>query len=1042
MPARPASALPAGEGHPANPGQGDGFIIATPPVAGLQIRLLGPPRVTWEGRHLDIPRQQARALLFRLAATSQPIPREHLSFLFWPDIPEAVASRRLTRLLTHLRRALPVPGILSVEQKLFGLDPRSVWSDVWAFAKYSSIHQQNGSVDSLRSAADLYRGSFLAGFTLLDCGEFEAWILQQRSTFERLYLEALEILIEERAAAGAHSEAIQYARRYLEIDDLAETVHRRLIELYALVGDRSAALQQYERCAVVLERELGVSPLPETQAAYQAVLRGELAAWQPILPPAWTTLPSLHAPLVGRDEALSQLGLALARVRSGHGQMVLIAGEPGIGKSRLLQEFAAICQDQARVVVGSGHEAAKGLPYGPLLEALQPYASGLFRLAPAIEKPLAHLWPEQASFAAYALAAARVEPHQEQGLFFHALADAILRLAHQQPPLILCLDDLHWADETTLRWLGYVSRRLIAAPILVVATYRSEEASAVAALRTQLARLGALQEIRLEGLRQADVLHLIRSLSGQSSGAERFSQRLHRETGGNPFFVLETLRTMFEAGVLWQHETGWSTELDETTEDYRELPLPDTVHQAIQERLGRMSLQAGQVLEAGAILGHQFDLDLIYSTSGRSEDEVVEALEMLLGRQILSAQGSLYRFNHDLMRTAVLLDLSYGRRRLLHRRAAEALAVQRPGDLPALVRHFEGAEDPHRAAMYALRAGQNARIAFGYVEARAWLDRALVLLDLEAVHLFEPEAISANRRLRFHVLDERGWAHRLVGDMVAYARDSKEAAGLARSLQDPHLLAQVSWREARAQRWYCRYAGAVGSADLGLHASRQIQDVYLEALCLREIGLAARETGDYGRAQTALEQALDLFVSQGEVVYELHVLGNLSTLWCVQGEQRRAMALAQRALARCHELDLQLERRLPLGDMGAAAVVQGDAALARQCLLESLDIARRVSDRTQEILCLGHLGWLAMQQQMPAQALERLAAALDVAVRIDSRAEQSWLHLGLAQAHRLANQPDQALTYAQRASELAQAYGRLPDQALAQRLVADLSTCT
>jgi tetratricopeptide (TPR) repeat protein len=188
-----------------------------------------------------------------------------------------------------------------------------------------------------------------------------------------------------------------------------------------------------------------------------------------------------------------------------------------------------------------------------------------------------------------------------------------------------------------------------------------------------------------------------------------------------------------------------------------------------------------------------------------------------------------------------------------------------------------------------------------------------------------------------------------------------------------------------------------------------------------------------------LEQALELFVGQGEVVYELHALGNLSTLWCVQGEYEQAMTLAQRALARCDELDLHLERRLPLGDMGAAAIGQGHAAFAHQCLLESLEIACRVSDRTQEILCLGHLGWLSVQQGLADRALERLTAALDLAEGIDSRTEQSWLHLGLARAHRLANWPNEALAHAQRASDLAAAHGRLPDQSVAQRLLADLA---
>ncbi len=1031
-----ATALPARPLRPAHSGRGKKPAAPIPGDAGLQVHLLGPPQVTWEGRPLDIPRLQTRALLFRLAAAPHGVPRGQLCFLFWPDIPEASASRRLTRLVTHLRRALPAPGVVLARPDSVGLDPGCAGSDVLAFLDFTGASAPAGRLGRLPGAVGRYHGPLRGGGGRPGVPALEAGARGQPAAQGRADLEALRALIEERANAGELVAAIDLAQRYLDTDPLAEGVHRRLIELYALAGDRSAALQQYERCAVALERELGVDPLPETRAVYEALLHGVPAARAP--PAAWTTLPSLHAPLVGRDEALRHLEHALARARSGCGQIVLISGEAGIGKSRLLQEFASAWQGRVRVLVGSGREAGQDLPYGLLLEALQPCAADLIRVMPAIERPLSTLLPGLSP----SRTALRAAPHlerQQQGPFFRTVAEAMVRLAGQQPPLILCLDDLHWADATTLRWLAYFSRQIPAAPVLAVGTCRSEEASTLATLRAHAMRGGAFQEIHLQGLSQADVLCLIRSLSGQSRGAELLCQRLHRETGGNPYFVLETVRALFEAGTLWQDRTGWNTPIDEATEDYQDLPLPDTLRQAIHERLGRLTAQARQVLEAGAILGYQFDLDAVVPTSGRSEGEVVEALETLLDRQILTAQGRQVHFNHELMRTTVLLDLSYGRRRLLHRRAGQALAALRPGDLPGLVRHFAGAEEPRRAALYALQAAHHARSAFGSFEARLWLDRALALLDTEAARLSDPETVSANRRLRFQVLDERGWAQRIVGDMKAYARDSREAARLAKLLRDPQLLAHVSWREARAHRWFCRYVPCVAAAQNGLHASRQTQDAYIEALCLREIGLAARETGDYEQGRTALEQALALFVSQGEVVYELHVLGNLSTLWCLQGAHQRAMALAQRALARCDELDLPLERRLPLGDIGAAAAMQGDALLARRSLLESLEIARRVSDRTQEILCLGHLGWVCVREQMPDRALEHLRSALGLAERVDSRAEQSWLHLGLARARLLSGQPDQALPHARRAFELARTCGRFPDQAAAERLLAELS---
>jgi DNA-binding SARP family transcriptional activator len=562
--------------------------------------------------------------------------------------------------LTHLRRALSEPEVLLASGDHVGLDPRRVWSDVVAFERlcvaltptltpHPLRRGEWGEDEALQQAVDLYRGPFLAGFSLPGSPEFEAWATQERHAWERLYLEALAALIEERTARGEYDAAIPYARRYLETDDLAEEVHRCLIELYATIGDRSSALRQFERCTAVLERELGVRPLPETRAVYQAVLEGRPPPLRRAVPaPTWTTLPSLDAPLVGRDEALRLLKRAFARARSGYGGVVLISGEAGIGKSRLMQDFVTRLEGEATVVVGGGHEAEQGMPYWPLVEALRPHLPAIDWVALGVEPfylaEVSRLWPELRTLLPDLPALTSVEPDQEQSRLFQALVHWLLSLAAQRPPLILCLDDLHWADEATLSWLGYLARQLRRAPVLVLGAYRTEEAAAVAALRAGLTRLSVLREVRLEGLPVADVLRLVRHLSGQSSSAELLSQRLHRETGGNPFFLLETLRAMFEAGILWEDETGWSTGVDEITEDYRELPLPDTVYEAIRDRLRRLSPQARQVLEAGAVIGHQFNFELVCATSGRREGEVVDALDVLSARQVLSEHESRYRF--------------------------------------------------------------------------------------------------------------------------------------------------------------------------------------------------------------------------------------------------------------------------------------------------------------------------------------------------------------------------------------------------------------
>ncbi len=202
--------------------------------------------------------------------------------------------------------------------------------------------------------------------------------------------------------------------------------------------------------------------------------------------------------------------------------------------------------------------------------------------------------------------------------------------------------------------------------------------------------------------------------------------------------------------------------------------------------------------------------------------------------------------------------------------------------------------------------------------------------------------------------------------------------------------------------------------------------------------MAAREMGDYEAAQAFLEAALTLFVALGEVVYEIHTLCNLSTLYWHQGENERAMDLARRALVRCEEEGLRLEARLPLGDMGTAATALGETDLARKCLEESLGIAQQIADRTQEILCLGHLGWLEVRLKRPAKALERLKAALVLTKEVGSCTEQSWLLSGLGEAYYLTDDLGQAEKCAHHALALAQAHGRAFDQDLARKILSQL----
>ncbi|HEU5099791.1 MAG TPA: BTAD domain-containing putative transcriptional regulator, partial [Roseiflexaceae bacterium] len=328
----------------------------------LRVALLGPPVLIWDGQPLAIARRQARALLFHVAAAARPVPRERLGFLLWPDIPEPAARRNLTVLLTQIRRALPHPDLLVTLGDAIGLDSTLVAIDTITLAGIIPQAIAAGRIDQLAEALRQYRGPFLDGFALPDSAEFDAWASQERQVWERRHLDALALLVEGYAAAGAYQPAIDAAQQALAIDELAEEMHRRLITLYAAVGDRAAAMRQFERCVVVLERELGVDPLPETRAAYQAARDGQVgdkerrrqgeeetrrgADWArdggqfsrpPVLSVSRSQLPSPPTPLIGRE---LELAAACAMIQEADMRMLTLCGPGGSGKTRLALQVA------------------------------------------------------------------------------------------------------------------------------------------------------------------------------------------------------------------------------------------------------------------------------------------------------------------------------------------------------------------------------------------------------------------------------------------------------------------------------------------------------------------------------------------------------------------------------------------------------------------------------------------------------------------------------------------------------------------------------
>ena len=343
------------------------------PDAGLEISLLGPPRVQRDGQPVAFDTRKATALLAHLALSERPRSREALCGLLWPDRDPDHARGALRRTLSALRKAVGEEWVDTAADSVALARREGLALDVRTFRR---LVTEGAGADDLAAAVRLFRGELLEGFSLRDSPEFEAWQLFEADALRRELASALGRLVAVLVAAGRYDQALPQARRWLELDPLHEPAHRELIRLYAWTGDRAQALSQYRDCVRTLSQELGVAPLDETAALFEQVSEGTLAppsATAPAVPVADGSTGGAPAelPLVGRDAPLMTL-LSVHREARPDGRLVVIEGEAGIGKTRLAHELTGAAGERgARVLSARCHDDEAGLPYGPVLDLVR-----------------------------------------------------------------------------------------------------------------------------------------------------------------------------------------------------------------------------------------------------------------------------------------------------------------------------------------------------------------------------------------------------------------------------------------------------------------------------------------------------------------------------------------------------------------------------------------------------------------------------------------------------------------------------------------------
>lgn len=884
------------------------------------------------GSKVLVPERKTAAVLGYLAlerATS----RSRLAGLLWPDTEEATARNNLSQTLRRFRQLTEEPLIVAGNDLQLG-DRLEV----------DAAKLRAASLSGSAAEVAVYRGELLSTFDYDDLPQFNEWLWSTREALNALYKEALETLVTTSEVQGDLGAALKYAERLVEADPVSEAGHRSVMRLHYLLGDRSAALKAYHRCKATLERELAVKPLPETVELAHLIEQGEVRGV--VKPMQMCVLPPqvLRPPiLVGREEAWEKLEEAWGR-----GQTIYVTGEPGVGKTRLVQEFVASKGRGLYLPARPGYQdvlfaGAAGLARTRIAEAPE------VNLPPWVQRELSRILPEFRG----------EEPppplHGEEDKlrFFQAYLEMVKLTGVGFIATIS--DDTQYYDQATVELGGFMISQ---APSLreggsvprYVIIYRYGELPLTS--QTVVDRFVASEvaaRIHLEPLNAKSTTSLLVSLDLRTLKdgiTPQFSETIHRRTGGNALFILETLRNLIETDQL-------SELLPER------LPLTHKVDTIVQQRLSRISPTAQRVVQAAAVLQSDFDLELLAEVLSSDPLELVAVWEELERAQIFNGD----RFSHDLLSEAVAAAMSQQVGALLHRRSAKVLA-ERNGTPVRIAKHFLASGDDAKAAPYLLKAAQRAKDTLRLTEAAERYERAGDILERlgERVQAFEAYRSALRVRLEFDL-----------------GNDIEHALVKLRGAAKTPLMHAMVWRLA-TERHMRRgdYPETEAAAQRGLQELEGSDDVRARIELLTFLAAALARQGRADESAASLQQLLALAetvegCTDGWLSVQLsHAASVLDDL----SRSREALVYHRRALSLKSNTR---ERLVQLADYGFSLLSLGEARHALETLLEARVQLEGVTDvPVAECMILGYLGAAQHNLSRYTEALESFEAALRV----------------------------------------------------------------
>jgi DNA-binding SARP family transcriptional activator/predicted ATPase len=1015
-------------------------------VASLALYFLGPLSIRCGDQQLPKPPtlKSQSLLAYLVLHRDQPQPRERLAGLFWGERPEQKARGSLSTALWHIRRCLPDETTILSDSHTVQFNPQAeIWLDVEEFEAQASGEE----IATLQSAVALYRSDFLDGF-------YHDWIITERFRLETLFLDALARLMVGYETGGEHQAALATALRLLGRDPLREDVHRLAMRLYCELGQRSAALEQYDRCRQVMLEGLGTEPTVETTELYQAIIEGrfDVAGVREVVPHALPVAPSVQvgrspldvvppSPLAGRGRELAFLRDCWQGVQAGQGGLVLISGEAGVGKTRLMEEFANHLRWRGvRVLWGRCYEFERTLPYQPFAEALRTILPTLtsdeLEGLPAWSlRGVARLVPELLEELVLSKVEGRPELEvsdatsldQERARLFDSVARFLAELS-SQGALLVVLEDLQWASESALQLIHHLARDLGHHQVLMAGTFRPEAIGLqhpLLTLRRRLTRDGLARRLRLSRLSPQAVEDMILEMSGAGEAVMPLAGRLYQETEGNPFFLIEVVKALFETGMVQLGEEAWMGDFAQLSEE--KFPLPAGVREAIQGRAHHLDEDTREALQLAAVLGREFDFAPLNQVWGQGQEATLEALDHLLRHRLIDegagVMGRDYAFTHHKIQEVVYASMPRRRRQYVHGRVGAAMeSVYGPdeeGLAGELAYHFAQASRldetlSEKAIRYLHQAGEGAQRLSAHEEAIAHLSGALQMLKTLPR---TPERVGLELRLQLalgaSLTATKGYTAPKLEQVYARAHELCEQLGELPQLA-PVLFGLWAFYNTSSQFLKAR---ATAEQILALARSQPTEDPVPFVAGHWAMTLTMFHLGEFTSSLYHAEQAIAHYSPQQHRSLAFLLSQDPKAIclgWAAQdlwmlGYPEQALRSSRAAVAWARELGHPYTTAFVLWQAGTIHLLRGEIQSALAVFDEQVGLASEQGFVHWRAAGTNARGWLLTELGQVEEGMAQVRQGRATMTAIGAKAGETETLTALADAHRKAGQIEEGL---------------------------------